>query len=58
MLGLPVSTSGSSLLFPLMVGVGKSKMRDAVMQNRRRKERVKLWFFREIAKWRRWRHAP
>ena len=33
-------------------------MRDAAMQGRRRNERAKLRIFREIAKWRRWRHAP
>ena len=53
-----MSTSGSLLLPPLVVGVGIKQMRDAVMPNRWRKERVKLWIFREIAKWRRWRHAP
>ena len=33
-------------------------MRDAATQDRRRNERAKLWIFHEIAKWRRWRHAP
>ena len=33
-------------------------MWDAATQDRRRNEREKLWIFREIAKWRRWRHAP
>ena len=33
-------------------------MRDAATQDRRRNERAKLWIFRKIAKWRRWRHAP
>ena len=28
------------------------------MQDRRWNERAKLWIFHEIAKWRRWRHAP
>ena len=32
-------------------------MRDAATQDRRRNERAKLRLFREIAKWRRWRHA-
>ena len=32
-------------------------MWDAATQDRRRNERIKLWIFREIAKWRRWRHA-
>ena len=27
------------------------------MQDRRRNERAKLWIFREIGNWRRWRHA-
>ena len=33
-------------------------MGDAATQDRWRNERAKLWIFREIAKWRRWRHAP
>ena len=33
-------------------------MRDAATQDRQRNERAKLWILREIAKWRRWRHAP
>ena len=33
-------------------------MRDAATQDRWRNERAKLWIFREIAKWRRWWHAP
>ena len=33
-------------------------MRDAATQDRRRNGHAKLWIFREIAKWRRWRHAP
>ena len=33
-------------------------MRDAATQDRRRNERAKFCIFREIAKWRRWRHAP
>ena len=33
-------------------------MRDAATQDRRRNERAKLLIFREIAKWRWWRHAP
>ena len=33
-------------------------MRDASTQDRRRNERAKLLIFREIAKRRRWRHAP
>ena len=33
-------------------------MRDAVTQNRRRKERAKLWIFCKVANWRWWRHAP
>ena len=33
-------------------------MRDAATQDRRRNERAKLLIFREIAEWRRWRHAP
>ena len=32
-------------------------MRDAATQARRQNECAKLWIFREIAKWRRWRHA-
>ena len=36
----------------------KCEIRDAVTQNRLQKERVKLWMFRKIAKWRRWRYAP
>ena len=32
-------------------------MRDAATQDRRRIEHAKLWIFREITKWRRWRHA-
>ena len=32
-------------------------MRDAATQDRRRNERAKLRIFREIVKWRRWRHA-
>ena len=33
-------------------------MRDGATQDRWRNERAKLWIFRDIAKWRRWRHAP
>ena len=33
-------------------------MWDAATQDRRQNERAKLLIFREIAKWRRWRHAP
>ena len=33
-------------------------MRDAATQNRRRNERAKRWTFRDIVKWRRWRHVP
>ena len=33
-------------------------MRDAATQDRRRNERAKMLIFREIAKWKRWRHAP
>ena len=33
-------------------------MRDAATQDRWRNERAKLWIFRQIAKWRRRRHAP
>ena len=36
----------------------KCEMRDAATQDRRWNECAKLWIFREIAKWRRWRHAP
>ena len=35
-----------------------SEMRDAATQDRRRNERAKLLIFREIAKRKRWRHAP
>ena len=33
-------------------------MRDAATQDRRSNERAKLWIFRKIVKWKRWRHAP
>ena len=33
-------------------------MRDAATQDRRWNELAKLWIFRKIATWRRWRHAP
>ena len=33
-------------------------MRDVATQDRRRNERAKWWIFREITKWRQWRHAP
>ena len=33
-------------------------MRDAATQDRRQNEHAKLRIFREIAKWRRWWHAP
>ena len=33
-------------------------MRDAATQDRRRNERAKLWICRDVANWRRWRHAP
>ena len=33
-------------------------MRDAARQDRRRNEHAKLLIFREIAKWKRWRHPP
>ena len=36
----------------------KYEMRDAATQDRRRNECAKLLIFREIAKRRRWRHAP
>ena len=36
----------------------KCELRDAVTQNRWQKERTKLWIFRKIANWRRWRQAP
>ena len=47
LLGLQVSTTGSSC-----------KIRDVATQDGRWNEREKLRIFREIAKWRRWRHAP
>ena len=36
----------------------KCEMRDFATQDRRRNECAKWWIFHEIAKWRRWRHAP
>ena len=40
------------------VGIKQNvKFRDAVTQNKWRKEHSKLLIFREIAKWRQWRHA-
>ena len=56
--GLQVSTTGSSCWPVWWWVLVKSKMRDAATQNWRRNERAKRWIFREIAKWRRWRHAP
>ena len=36
----------------------KCEMWDVATQDRRRNEHAKLWIVCEIAKWRRWRHAP
>ena len=51
------------LLAHLVVGVGikqnaKCEMQLCKIPGRRRNGRAKLWIFREIVKWRRWRNVP
>ena len=49
------------LLAHLVVGVGikqKAKCEMQLCKIDGKNEHAKLWIFREISKWRRWRHAP
>ena len=62
---LPPRAAGVNFWFFITVQSGggywykaKCEMREAATQDRRWNERAKLWIFRKIPKWRRWRHAP